>query len=514
MSITQDSIKWALTHLRTIGDSDLFPWAAEIEAFCAMQDDVVKIVTTTPISDFKPCAARRFMVPKDDVSFRRATQLNPLDSLILTSAIREFGGGIEARRVPPNRNIVFSYRFAPQPDGWLYDKRQDWTQFWTECQRQSNHCGAALVLDISDFYNQRYHHTVENQLIESGFPNQVNKWIIGLLESLTAKVSRGIPVGPHAAHLLAEASLIPLDNALISRRIRFIRYVDDIVVFGVDQSECRRHIYTIADALDKQQRLILNKSKTRFLSPAELHTHASDMIADSPINATESALLKIIRRYSGGNPYATITISQIAPADLLSFTQRSIEQILSEYLSQSPVNFIRLRWFLRRLIQVGHSGGVGFCLNNLDQLVPALSDVCHYFLSVAVSGTHNITDVATQLLTALNSELLKSNEYFRLCILSLFARNGAFDHFHELVPYFDHGGSNVQREVILASRLGAHADWLRELKEHASGLDPWSRNAFLLAAKSLPIEERSFFAKSWESNSACEDILLKWIKSK
>jgi hypothetical protein len=245
-------------------------------------------------------------------------------------------------------------------------------------------------------------------LIDAGLPNQAIKWILRLFEYLTANVSRGVPVGPHPVHLLAEATLIPLDNALTSRGIGFIRYVDDIVVFARDQTECRKHLYTIADVLDKQQRLILNKSKTRLLNPDELRGYAAKMIEDRPISATESDLLDVIRKYSGGNPYATIMLSKIAPADLALLAPDFIESILSDYLAQSPVEFIRLRWFLRRITQIGHPGGVRFCLANLERLIPALSAVCHYFLSVALSGSHDMGAVAAELIAALEMELVSA----------------------------------------------------------------------------------------------------------
>ena len=183
------------------------------------------------------------IVPKDDLSVRQATQLNLLDSIILTSIIHECGDLIEQRRRATSENRIFSYRFKPDNDGWLYDRNFDWTPFWTNCYDNSKQYSYALVLDISDFYNQIYHHTIENQLIESGLPNQYTKWIVKLLESLTAKVSRGIPVGPHATHLLAEATLIPVDNSLVLQGINFCRFVDDFVIFANSEDEARAYLY-------------------------------------------------------------------------------------------------------------------------------------------------------------------------------------------------------------------------------------------------------------------------------
>lgn len=266
MKLTSNSIDWAISHLDKVGDSDLFPRPLELDAVLALRNEMKTLLSSEDVSKLSPSAARRFTVPKDDLSVRQATQLNLLDSIILTALVHEYGNLIEKRRRPTNENKIFSYRFKPSDDGWLYDRTFDWTPFWKRCYEQAEKYSYALVLDISDFYNQIYHHTIENQLIESGLPNQAHKWILKLLESLTAKVSRGIPVGPHAAHLLAEASLIPIDNSLVSQGINFCRFVDDFVIFANSENEARAILYRFSDILDKQQRLVLNKQKTRLLS--------------------------------------------------------------------------------------------------------------------------------------------------------------------------------------------------------------------------------------------------------
>ena len=79
-----------------------------------------------------------------------------------------------------------------------------------------------LYCDISDFYNQIHHHIIENQLSESGFPNQAAKYVVKLLESTTAGVSRGVTIGPHAVQLVAEATLIPIDNSMDFSGLNFL----------------------------------------------------------------------------------------------------------------------------------------------------------------------------------------------------------------------------------------------------------------------------------------------------
>jgi hypothetical protein len=77
---------------------------------------------------------------------------------------------------------------------------------------------------------------------------------------------------------------------------------------------------------------------------------------------------------------------------------------------------------------------------------------------------------------------------------------------------FTNASPSLRREIVLAARLGPHADWLRELKETFGGMDEWTRQAFIVACKSLPQEERKFFLNSLPKSGGLEDLLKKWAK--
>jgi len=510
MTLNATSLNWAIEFVAKHSDSDLFPRVLEIEAIHALRNTLVELVEGKTLSDLEIGASRRFIVPKDEVSYRQATQLHPQDSIILSAVVHQFGRGIESRRLPADR--VFSYRFSPTVDHGLYGSQTGWNKFWNAAGQRSFQCAAILYCDIADFYNQIYHHTVENQLIESEFPNQAAKWVIKLLESTTAGVSRGIPIGPHGTHLIAEATLIPVDNSMSSNGIAFLRYADDIVVFCDSEKATRQALGTIASILDKQQRLTLQRHKTRFFKPNEFRALCSEMIEDRPISQDEDDILQLIRKYSEDDPYKLVSYDQISREDWKKITDETVSQIIREYIAKSQVDYIRLRWFYRRLSQIGHPGAIDISLSEFETLSPCLANICSYLSSIQAIDPGRWKAIGMRLLKLLAVDEVKSNEFFRLSILSLFSRNGYINNFDTLASMFQAADSSARREILLAAKKSSAIDWLRERKEDFGRMDPWQQMAYIFCCADLPSDERKHFLKRWAFNRPFDVVLAKWAR--
>lgn len=493
MKLQKNSLEWALDYLYQFSDTDLFPKPIEIDVLKAIEADAIDEFGKIDLGDYTFGSARRFIVPKDEISYRIATQLDPIDTVFLTAAVYERGIQIENRRIPVDNDKVFSYRFSPQTNS-LYDQKITWVDFWNTCRKKAIDYNYIVCLDISDFYNQIYHHNIENQLIESQFPNQLKKWIVNMLESTTAGVSRGIPVGPHATHLLAEMSLIPIDNSMFYKGIEFCRYSDDIIIFCNDYTEARIIIYQIAETLDKQQKLVLQRQKTKIYSNSiKFREHCSQMIQDRPINESEREIIALVRSYTENNPYATVNLSKLSNEQLERFDRKNIELIIQEYLTSEDPNYSRLRWFLRRLSQVGTPAAVEYCINNIDDLTPAISDVCRYLIAATNNYTGNWEILGNKILDILNSDLIKSNDFFQMALLSLFVKNVKLNNLDRLISMYGNAPPSIRREIVLSAYQANAIDWLRELKENYSGFDIWLKQAFIIACKNFPEDEKRFF---------------------
>jgi retron-type reverse transcriptase len=287
VTLSANSLQWAINFLARHSDGDIFPAILENKAIQDHADDFIAAVERVPLIQFVPGASRRFIVSKDDFSYRQATQLDPQDSILLSAVTHQYGQGIENRRLPNDK--VFSYRFSPSDEHGLYGNPTAWNDFWRAVSYAAESSETILYCDIADFYNQIYHHVVKNQLIESRFPNQAVKWVLDLLSSTTAGVSRGVPIGPHAAHLLAEATLIPIDNSMAANGLNFLRYADDILVFCDSRAAAKLALAQLATILDKQQRLTLQRHKITILSAADCQEYCRKMIEATYISGRRSA---------------------------------------------------------------------------------------------------------------------------------------------------------------------------------------------------------------------------------
>src|SRR5439155_25310969 len=98
---------------------------------------------------------------------------------------------------------------------------------------------------------------------------------------------------------------------------------------------------SIASILDKQQRLTLQRHKTRFLRPDEFRKLCGLMIEDRPISKDEDKLLKLIKKYSGGNPYKTVSYDEISPDDWQKISEKIISGIILDYIGRKDVDYIR-----------------------------------------------------------------------------------------------------------------------------------------------------------------------------
>ena len=526
VQLNEISLLWAKNSLTKQGDSDLFPRPFEIEPinkyWNLVRDELLEkdMILAGHLlkkdTKYNWEGGRRAVIPKGRLSFRIATQLDPIDSLVLTSLIHEYGQKIENCRISTSKNRVFSYRFKPDSDGHLYDENINWINFWEKSLENAQNIpdGYVLISDISDFYNQVYHHTVEQELDLAGLPLEIRVLIVDLLKKLTDKVSRGVPVGPHASHLIAEISLNSIDH-LLEDEYNCCRFVDDIHIFCETEKDAQIALFDLVKYLDQNGRLVLQKSKTAIVSSQEFCELAKKKVEDVIKGDFEKDILGVIKKHSSGNPYIKIGYDSLTSSEKTLFTEEKMDVLLTKYIEDKDPDFLRFRWLLRRLAQVGTPAAIPFLLANLEKLMPALEDICTYLISTENTYLGRWANLGDDLITALELPIVNHSEYLQMTLLHLFSKISDLNHIDKLKLIYDVTPSHmIKRKILNAATQAGENYWLNSKKNDISSSGTWLRRSIILGASTYAPDQKKFWLNIiiHDSNySFLEKIVAKWV---
>jgi len=511
--LNSTSLDWALKHLDNIGDNSLFPKPFEIAAIKAKWSEVKENLLS--LNKYTWSSFRRLIVPKTEYFYRKATQLDPIDSLVIASFIHQFGNKIECNRIPISEQNVFSYRFEPDDAGQLYSRQVNWDKFWNHSLSNATYSKNKFVIvaDISDYYNQISHHTIENELISYEIPRIVVNSIKTLLSHITQGVSRGIPVGPHSVHLLAEAAFNPIDKYLKAVGYQFTRFVDDIHIFCTSKNKAKIALLDLANVLDSTQRLTLNSSKTRILKKGEFIEYAKNKINETLPKEIERKIIKVIKKYSQGDPYAHISINRLTNTEIKLLNSKNIKEIFEYYLSCDNIDYQKIRWWLNRLSQVGIPNAILYLIKKFNEILPAIGEFCIYIASTQDTYKGNWKDLGKLLTKCINHEIVKHSEYITMILTDLFSKVIGLNQIEFLLTNFNDRSSIIKRKIIKVATKANMNYWLRNLKEQFSSVDPWQKRALLLSASTYAEDEKTHWIRRLlkDETSLLNQITAKWV---
>jgi hypothetical protein len=425
--------------------------------------------------------------------------------------IKKYGSKIEQARV--SSDIAFSYRFDASSDGRIYGTESRWQAFWERCQRKAVAASVKYVAiaDVADYYNQISHHTLENELVAACLPREIVNSLLKLMQVHTEKGSRGVPIGPHATHLLAELAFNPIDRALVSEGLSFCRYVDDVHFFCKTRDDAQIALYKYAEILDDEQRLTLQDRKTEIVPADEYATRASTMLLNQPLNEDEEEILKLIAEAAGGD-YDHVTLEELTEDQLEYFDAETLGRLFDIYFDCDPIPYSRLGWLLRRLSQVAAPGAMMYVLRRIGNFQPVLGDAVRYVLNASYHYDGDDWGEAGRLiLDALALPVVQNSPYIQMALLNLFSRVPKFNHIHRLTSGYASERPEAQREIISAAVAAGSAAWLRRRKREFRNMDKWQRRALLEMVRVLPGDEGVFWRSSILNGlSGLERCTIEW----
>lgn len=207
---------------------------------------------------WKPNHAVRIYLPKPSGLQRPISLLGIEDQILLQAIANGLALKLRAKRKIVELKTVFSNKLAEPKDSIFFTEQWQVTYkgFQAKCVEHFNegYCWSAHF-DLSAYYDTISH----DLLIRIISPTQshpetwkvVSDWLQKWSASESAAMTgHGIPQGPIASDFLAEAFFLPIDIYLLKAGYTYIRYVDDIRLFGKTENEVRQ----IAVILEQQCR--------------------------------------------------------------------------------------------------------------------------------------------------------------------------------------------------------------------------------------------------------------------
>ncbi|MEO3945783.1 RNA-directed DNA polymerase [Gorillibacterium sp. CAU 1737] len=510
MQLSKGSLEWAKNHINRFYDSDFYVKPFEFKAIWSNWGEVSHHLSERSLGDLISLVKRPLIypTPKHSGGYRMVHQLDPLDSIIYAAMTREVAEYIESRRINTSDDVVFSYRIKVNENGELFDNEVGYEKFKNKSVEYAGANNYVLVTDITDFYNQIYHHRLQNaiQSCDNGL-DEISKLIENFMMELTNQVSRGIPVGPSSSIVMAEALMIDIDEYIIGKDLPYIRYVDDIRIFSDDKNILNTVLHDLTSYLYSNHRLILSSSKTKILNSDE---YVAKYI-DDPHELEKTEIHNAIRELNlaVSDDYGFIEMTQsidtLPPQSRIKAQGKAFQSFLDMIISFERLDLGLSRHILRRSKYLKSRAILNQVLINFDFFTPVIRDVILYLDSVTSDKMfeYNQPLIESIVTSAATKDLPHIGYWLRNYLASTkFTRR-----------------SNILTQFVLRGSLreqGIHAitqkkiPWVREHKDHIDQVGPWDRRAIIYSSQILSKDERNHWMNAI---SRRDDIVDKSIAS-
>lgn len=193
---------------------------------------------------FEPCHPERIYVPKASGLHRPLALLNIEDQIVLQGFANLAATRMHRRRVFLQSKVVFSNILQTTRSMFFFRR---WQETYSAFQRRSRQFYIDGLRWVGDFDLAAFYDTISHSLLlRTIYPRTSSselEWIARCLQTWSSDRAvsghgHGLPQGPLASDFLAECFLLPIDLVLQKRR-GYIRYVDDVRLFGASEDEVR-----------------------------------------------------------------------------------------------------------------------------------------------------------------------------------------------------------------------------------------------------------------------------------
>lgn len=509
--LTENSLNFAKEHIRKYYDSDFYPKPFEFVALWHNWDEVKEYLLSREVNSVPISTPRTFAAPKPNENFRIVHQLEPLEALTYTALAYLVAENIETSRAPVDAHIACSYRIQVA-NGDFFGAGNGYQNFLDKCQELASRYSYVLVTDITDFYNQIYLHRLSNNISVYGQDlEEIASDIEGFLTSLNTTVSKGVPVGPAASIIMAEASLIDIDQYLMDRDFGYTRYVDDIRIFGQSRTSLRVLLEKLTRYLYENHRLTLSSEKTSML-PSELFVR--EYLRSPQVQEKSEIHEALSRMQSDTNPYGWEMESTRREPDTETQARATVDALRN--LMGRILRFPRLdlglaRHVLRKARSLRIRAIVPSLLDNLELFSPVINDVVLYLDKV--TNNSFINNNMNRLAGICETSGCNAIPWVRFWLEAYLA-----NHYHyqgsPIIRRFLFNDAHTVNQAMAAVK-SRNVSWFRCRRSNINNYGSWDKRAIIYSSQLLSRDERNHWLSYLENNtdSFLDRMVIRWVRS-
>ncbi len=196
---------------------------------------------------WRPTTPDRIFFPKPTGLQRPLTLLSIEDQIVLQSVANIYANKLFERRKKVECSQVFSNLLSDLKDSKFF--LQDWHISYSTFQQKCIdyfYEGFKWIayFDLAAFYDTLSHSTLIRLISPRGGDQDtwslVKSWFrVWSSIGNSSYIEHGIPQGPLASDFFAECFLLPLDEIMMKENVGYVRYVDDIRIFGRTRNEAQ-----------------------------------------------------------------------------------------------------------------------------------------------------------------------------------------------------------------------------------------------------------------------------------
>jgi hypothetical protein len=192
-------------------------------------------------------------------------------------------------------------------------------------------------------------HRLESTLLSLPIDNKLVKLTNELLLFWANRDSYSLPIGGNASRILAEASLISVDDYLRSLQVQFCRFVDDFRLFAPDAKTAHAWLTILVERLYLEG-LTVNPAKTVIEDVSQKSKTSPTISEEARQVANELRQGRIIVGYSGTIPTKFRELSEREISELKELATDELEEKITESQILQPDD---VRKFLRIVVASG-----------------------------------------------------------------------------------------------------------------------------------------------------------------